>query len=58
MPFDVEFLENCNSISADTIVSYFNEKIIPFPPVLKAVALAANFSFSVHGRHIRYEKGC
>lgn len=56
MSLNIELFKNSHGLlayEADTIVSYFIEKIVQFPLVVEASALAVNFPFFIHCRHFR-----
>lgn len=48
MSLDIELFKNHHCLfanEADTVVAYFSEEIVQFPPILEASALAVNFPF-------------
>lgn len=56
MSLDIELFKNRHCLfanEADTVVVYFSEEIVQFPPILEASALAVNFPFFVDCRHFK-----
>lgn len=54
MSLNIELFKNgLLANEADTIVAYLSEKIVQFPLVVEASALAVNSPFFIHCRHFR-----